>query len=173
MLRHSGPVSHEEGVTFPRGCCCSVTKLCLTLRPHGLGNARLPCPSSSPRVCSDSCPLSWYCHPTISSSATCFSFRLQSFPASGSFWGQGGGQSIILLPPPQSCARHPALLQSERPTRSADSRRRGLRPGGEVWWGGTRPPPWGPEETVSPPLLSLISQCVQHVPSEDSYLGMH
>ena len=37
-----------------------------SLRPHGLQHARLPCPSVSPRVCSDSCPLSWWCHPTIS-----------------------------------------------------------------------------------------------------------
>ena len=45
----------------------SVTQLCLTLWPHGLQHARLPCPSLSPRVCSDSCPLSRWCHPTISS----------------------------------------------------------------------------------------------------------
>ena len=45
----------------------------------------LLCPSLSPGVCSNSCPLSWWCHPTISSSATFFSFRLLSFPASGSF----------------------------------------------------------------------------------------
>ena len=43
-----------------------------------------PCPSFSPEVCSDSCPLSWWCSLTISSSATPFSFWLQSFPASGS-----------------------------------------------------------------------------------------
>ena len=47
--------------------------------------ARLPCPSLSPQACSDSYPLSWWCHPTISSSATPFSSYLQSFPASGSF----------------------------------------------------------------------------------------
>ena len=63
-------------------CCCSVTKLCPTLQPHGLQHARLPCPSQSPRVCSDSCPLSYL---TISSSASLFSFCLQSFPTSGSF----------------------------------------------------------------------------------------
>ena len=40
--------------------CCLVTKLCLTLRPHGLQHARLPCPSASPEVCSHSCPLSCY-----------------------------------------------------------------------------------------------------------------
>ena len=47
--------------------------------------ARLACPSLSPRVCSNSCPLIWWCHPTISSSVTPFSFCLQSFPALGSF----------------------------------------------------------------------------------------
>ena len=52
---------------------------------HELQRARLLCPSLSPRACSDSCPLSWWCYLTISFSATLFSFRLQSFPASGSF----------------------------------------------------------------------------------------
>ena len=76
----------------------SVAQLCLTLQPHGLQHARLPCPSLPPRACSNSCPLSQWCHPTISSSVDPFSFCLQSFPASGSFqisqlfaWG---GQSI-------------------------------------------------------------------------------
>ena len=52
-----------------------------SLRPHGLQHARLPCPSLSPWVCSNSCPLSWWCHPTISSSVTSFSSCLQSFPS--------------------------------------------------------------------------------------------
>ena len=56
-----------------------------SLRAHGLQHARLPCPSPSPRVCSNSCPLSWSCHPTISSFVIPFSSCLQSFPASGSF----------------------------------------------------------------------------------------
>ena len=55
-----------------------------SLWPHGLQHARLPCPSLSPRACSNSCPLSRWCHPTISSSVAPFSC-LQSFPASGSF----------------------------------------------------------------------------------------
>ena len=45
----------------------SVAQSCLTLRPHGLQHARLPCPSPTPRPCSNSHPLSWWCHPTISS----------------------------------------------------------------------------------------------------------
>ena len=56
-----------------------------SLQPHGLRHARLPCPSLFPGVCSNSCPLSQWCHPTISSSATFFSSCPQSFPASGSF----------------------------------------------------------------------------------------
>ena len=52
-------------------------------RCHGLQHARLPCPSPSPRVCSQSCPLSRWCHPAISSSVIPFSFCLQSFPAFG------------------------------------------------------------------------------------------
>ena len=53
--------------------------------PHEVQQARLPCPSPSPGVCSSSCPLHWWCHPTISSSVILFSFCPQSFPASGTF----------------------------------------------------------------------------------------
>ena len=66
-------------------CCCSVTKSCLTLWSHGWQHTRLPCPSPSPGVCSNSCPLSWWCYLTISSSVSAFSSYPQSFPASGSF----------------------------------------------------------------------------------------
>ena len=68
-------------------CCCSVTKSCLTvsLQPHGLHHARLPSPSLSLGACSNSYPLSHWCHPTISSFVTPFSSYLQPFPASGSF----------------------------------------------------------------------------------------
>ena len=55
------------------------------LQPHGLQHARFPCPSPSPRACSNSCPLSQWCYPTISSSVVPFFSCLQSFPASGSF----------------------------------------------------------------------------------------
>ena len=69
-----------------------------SMRPHGLQHARLPCPSLSSRVCSDSCLLSQWCHPTISSSVNPFSSCPQSFPASGSFPVSllfvSGGQSI-------------------------------------------------------------------------------
>ena len=56
-----------------------------SLQPHGLQRTRPPCPLPTPRVYSNSCSLSWWCHPTISSSVIAFSSCLQSFPASGSF----------------------------------------------------------------------------------------
>ena len=69
-----------------------------SLQPRGLLHVRLICPSLSPRVCSNSCPLSQWCHPTISSSVVPFSSCLQPFPASGSFQlgrhFSSGGQSI-------------------------------------------------------------------------------
>ena len=69
-----------------------------SLRPHGLQHARLLCPSRVPGVYSNSCTLSWWCHPTISSSVIPFSFRLQSSPATESFpmsqFFALGGQSI-------------------------------------------------------------------------------
>ena len=69
-----------------------------SLWPHGLQNARLPCPSSTPRACSNSCPSSRWCHPTISSSVDPFSSHLQSSPESGSFLMSrlfaSGGQCI-------------------------------------------------------------------------------
>ena len=69
-----------------------------SLQPHGLQHARLPCPLSSHRACSNSCPLSQWCHLTISSSVVPFSSCLQFFPASGSFpisqLFTSGGQSI-------------------------------------------------------------------------------
>ena len=62
---------------------CSV--MSDTLQCHGLQHARLPCPSLSPRACSNSCPSSQWHHPTISSSVVPFSSSLQSFLGSGSF----------------------------------------------------------------------------------------
>ena len=56
-----------------------------SLWPHELQHARPPCPTPSPRVCSNSRPLSQWCHPTISSSVVPFSYCPQSFPKSGSF----------------------------------------------------------------------------------------
>ena len=69
-----------------------------SLRPHGLQHTRLPCPSITPGPCSNSCPLSWWCYPSISSSIVLFSSCLQSIPAPGSFlmghFFTLGGQSI-------------------------------------------------------------------------------
>jgi len=66
--------------------------------PHGLQHARPPCPSPTPGVYPSSCPLSWWCHPTISSSVIPFFSCLQSFSASGSFKMSqlftSGGQSV-------------------------------------------------------------------------------
>ena len=79
-----------------------------SLWPHGLQHARLPCPSRTPRAYSNSCPLSRWCHPAISSSVIPFSSCPQSFPASGSFpmsqlfasGGQNSGvsASVSVLP---------------------------------------------------------------------------
>ena len=84
-----------------------------SLQPHQLQHARLPCPSLSPGVCSNSCPLSQWCHPTISSSATPFSSCPQSFRALGSIpmswvfssgsalhirWPMGASASASVLP---------------------------------------------------------------------------
>ena len=55
-----------------------------SLRPHGLQHVRLPCPSPTPGACSNSCPSSRWCHPTILSSVVPFSSCLRSFPTSGS-----------------------------------------------------------------------------------------
>ena len=66
--------------------CCSVAKSCPpSLELHGLQHTRIPCPSLSPRVCSNYCSLDQWCYLIISSSATPFSFWLQSCPASESF----------------------------------------------------------------------------------------
>ena len=69
-----------------------------SLQHHGLQHARLPCPSPTPGTYSNSYPLHWWCHPTISSSVVPFSSCLQSFPTSGSFpvsqFFASGGLSI-------------------------------------------------------------------------------
>ena len=65
--------------------CCLVSQLCPTLCDlHGLQHTMLPCPSPSPGACSNACPLSQWCHLTISSSVTPFFSCLQSSPSSGS-----------------------------------------------------------------------------------------
>ena len=65
--------------------CLKVQFICSvgsdSLQPHGLQHARHPCPSPTPGACSNSCPLSQRCHPTISSSVDPLSSHLHSFPA--------------------------------------------------------------------------------------------
>ena len=87
-----GVKPRKESVQFSRSVMSN------SLWPHGLQHTKPPCPSPTPKVYSNSCPLSRWCHPTISSSVVPFSSCLQSFSASGSFqrsqlfaWG---GQSI-------------------------------------------------------------------------------
>ena len=92
-LSHGGgPYQRISSVQFSRSVVSN------SLQPHGLQHARPPCPSPTLRVYPNSCPLSWWCHPTISSSVIPFSSCLQSFPASGSFpmsqLFASGGQSI-------------------------------------------------------------------------------
>ena len=96
-----------KNADFPCGICIymyirhashlSCSGMSEPLQPRGLQHARLPCPSSTCRACSNSSPVSWWCHPTISSSVVPFSSCLQCFPTSGSFlmsqFLTSGGQS--------------------------------------------------------------------------------
>ena len=79
----------------------SLSVVSNSVQPHDLQHARVPCPSPASRVCSSSCPLSWWCHSIISSSVMSFSSCLQFFSASGSFpvsqLFTSGGQSIGVL----------------------------------------------------------------------------
>ena len=97
-------------------CCCSVqfsrSVASDSLRPHELQYTRLPCPSPTPGVHPNPCPLCWWCHPTISSSVIPFHPCLQSLLASGSFqmsWlFASGGQSIGAS---ASASVHPKNIQ--------------------------------------------------------------
>ena len=92
FIRNNSPVLRVHKIQFS---CLVVSD---SLWPHGLQHSRPPCPSPTPRSSSDSCPLSQWCHPTISSSVVPFSSCPQSFPASGSFqmsqFFASGGQTI-------------------------------------------------------------------------------
>ena len=76
-----GPLNNERGCFILKFICLSPA----VVQSYGLQHARFPCPSLPPRVCSNSCPSSRWCHPIISSSVTPFSSCLQPFPASRSF----------------------------------------------------------------------------------------
>ena len=114
-----------------------------SLQPHGLQGVRLPCPSLSPGVCSDSCPSTWWCHPTISSSAVLFSFCLQSFPASGSFpmshLFTSGSQSIGAL---ASASVLPVNIQDWSPCCSRDSQESSSTTVQKHQFGGAQPSLW-------------------------------
>ena len=92
----------QSGLCFLISCLCSVqfsrSVVSNSLRRHELQHARPPCPSPTPRVHPNSCPLSQWCHPAISSSVVPFSASLQSFQALGSLpmsqFFISGGQSI-------------------------------------------------------------------------------
>ena len=88
----------------PSDCMCEVIQFnCSVMSnswcPHGLQHARLPCPSPIPAACSNTCPSSRWCHPTISCSVIPSTSYLQSCLASGSFpmsqFFTSGGQSIV------------------------------------------------------------------------------
>ena len=72
---------------------CSVVSN--SLRPHGLQHARLPCPSPTTGACSNSCPSSRWCHPTISSSVNPFASSLHSFPTSGLFQCLSSSHQVV------------------------------------------------------------------------------
>ena len=102
--RHSCLFQHSVYITLSPGTISGLSVqfnhsvVSDSLRPHESQHARPPCPSPTPRVYSNSCPLSEWCHPTILSSVTPFSSHLQSFPASRSFqmnqFFSSSGQSI-------------------------------------------------------------------------------
>ena len=95
------PLSHQGSQLNPSVQFSSVTQSCLTLRPHEPQHARPPCPTLTPGAHPNSCPLSQWCHPAISSSVVPFSSNPQSFPESESFqmsrFFASGGQSIGVL----------------------------------------------------------------------------
>ena len=96
--------NHEFWNSLPHGCWSwdsvqfSHSVVSDSLQPHGLQHTRLPCTSPTPRAWSNSCPLSQWCHPTLSSSFIPFFSCLKSFPAPGFFLVSqlftSGGQSI-------------------------------------------------------------------------------
>ena len=95
---HLGSFQVWAVMNFCCCCCCLIAQSYPTLCTHKLQHTRLSRPSPSPRACSNSCPLSWWCHPTLSSSVISFSSCLHSVPASGSFqmsqFFASGGQII-------------------------------------------------------------------------------
>ena len=144
-----------------------------SLQPHGLQHTTPPCPSPTLRAGSNSCALSWWCHPTISSSVVPFSSCLQSFPASGPFpmsqlfasGGKSTGASALVLPMNIS---HTVVQVGPILTVCP-----GLWGGGEVHWAEPMPEKkwkgkariqewWGAQVTpnYSPPCISVLTMCL-------------
>ena len=98
LVWHYGQGEQEDDSHGISSVQFSLSSMSDSLQPHGVQHARPPCPSLTPGVYSNSCPLSWWCHATISFSVNPFSSCLQSLPASGSFQMSqlfaAGGQSI-------------------------------------------------------------------------------
>ena len=106
-----------------------------SLQPHGMQHAKLPCPSPPSGAYSDSCPLSQWCHPIISTSVIPFSSCLQSFPASGSFLknqlftsgGQSSGASAPVLlrePIPRQVDKKSRVPEEEKGVWNSQGRRK-------------------------------------------------
>ena len=106
--KRRGVYSSVQSVQF------SFSVMSNSLWPHGLQHTRLPCPSPTPAAYSNSCPLHWWCHPTVSSSVTPFFSCLQSFLVSASFpmsrFFALGGQSIGVLASASVSNEHPGLI---------------------------------------------------------------
>ena len=83
VIEHCRTISNNKILEFA-SVQVSHSVMSNSFQLHALEHARLPCLSPAPGACSNSCPASWGCHPTISSSVLPFSSCLQSFPASGS-----------------------------------------------------------------------------------------
>ena len=149
---------------------CSVVSD--SLRPHGPQHARHPCPSLTPGACSNSCPSSRWCHPTISSSVVPFSSCLQSFPASGFFqmsqFFTSGGHSFGVS---ASTSVLPMNIQDWSPLGWTDWLFFGLV-GGYFWlsWGGGWRVFWrkGETEWRSPSNVSLEGRGVRFQPGMKS-----
>ena len=92
------PWTEEPGGLLSSSLHFSPSVMFDSMWPHGLQRARSPCPSPTPRTCSNSCPSVQWCHPTVSSSVTPFSSCLQSFPPAGAYpvsrFFASSGQSI-------------------------------------------------------------------------------
>ena len=142
----------------------SLSVMSKSLQPHALQHVRLPCPSPSSRAYSNSCPLSWWCHPTISSSVVPFSSCLQSFPAPGSLSAINDICMKVKVLVTQSCPTlcHPWTVAHQAPLSMGFSRQ-------EYWRGQPFPSPRDlPDPGVKPKSLAL--QVDSLLPEETQYM---